>query len=395
MRNQPHILVLSGDLGEGHMQAAQAIQEAAVSCPQPCRVQMINIMDLLSPSLHVLAKHFFLNVLNSFPFVYRFFYERTKQQGIWSLILKHLRLIPPRKLLDLLHTFSPDIVVCTFPMAAAALSHLKEKGLWNNPMVTIITDHTSHSYWIHPETDHYIVASRHIRDALIEKGIKKENITACGIPVRMHFTHQYDRLVMAKKHGISPNIPTMLWMGGGQGMLREEILWIIDTLRETCPFLQMIIVCGKNQKLLRQCQQRFRSYSQIHCTGFIHHVHELMALSDFIVTKSGGLTTSEALSQSLPMLIYRPLPGQEEENASYLIHTGAAWMADNAEQLLQQIQLLTKHPRLLERMRERMKSLQNRTSATHALQTIVGLHHQNVTASCTNISVLLHPTAVL
>ena len=67
--------------------------------------------------------------------------------------------------------------------------------------------------------------------------------------------------------------------------------------------------------------------------GYTKRIHDLMGISSFIVTKPGGLSSSEALSKSLPIIILKPLPGQESLNTQFLVEKGIALKAKDFEEL--------------------------------------------------------------
>jgi len=262
------------------------------------------------------------------------------------------------------------VVVSTFPFAAGILSKLKEYGLTNVPLVTVITDHSTHSYWIHPFTDHYIVGSNGVRQELIQQGISGEQITCTGIPIRTKFLQPLKREALIQKHGLHPDLPTILIMGGGEGLIGEELL-NTDTL-DALPFkAQFMILCGHNEKLRNQLEDRlYSSKHHILLFGYIEHVQELMAISDLIVTKPGGVTTSEAIAMELPMILYKPLPGQEQENALFLTKSGVAVKVNDTSELMTSISNVLDNSAVVLRMRKNAKSLNRKEAAFDAVDII-------------------------
>ncbi|MFD2670370.1 MGDG synthase family glycosyltransferase [Marinicrinis sediminis] len=385
-----NILVLTGDWGDGHTQAAQALQQTATaSFSHHAQVQIVDILQLFSPRLHALCKTLFLRLIRTCPRLYTFLYERTRNESRWSRIFEPFSLMSSHKIKDLIDALEPDLIVCTFPLAAATVSRLKQNQLIDQPVFTIITDHTCHTYWLHACTDHYIVASTDIRSDMIRSGLEPRQITAAGIPVKPSFLQQYDRMELARKHACQPERTTLLWMGGGYGMMGDDMLALIGQIIREYD-VQIIIVCGRNQKLWKQCRKRFHHQPAITCTGYVEHIHELMAISDFIITKAGGLTTAEAMSQTLPMVLYRPLPGQEEENAHYFVERGCAWLSRHPEQLLRQIEILIQSPSARAAIRANIRLLHNQKAAFTALQTMLNVHVQARQTDET-----AHPTSLL
>ena len=146
-------------------------------------------------------------------------------------------------MLKLLQEVQPTVVVSTFPFAAGVMSKLKGCGLTHIPSVTIITDYTDHSYWIHPYTDQYIVGSSLVRHALNRQGIADSKIADTGIPIKSKFFEHHSRKDLSVKYGLDFDLPTIMVMGGGHGMIRDGL----STFREldSLPHpIQLIIVCG-------------------------------------------------------------------------------------------------------------------------------------------------------
>jgi len=141
-------------------------------------------------------------------------------------------------------------------------------------------------------------------------------------------------------------------MAGAYAMLGG----VVDVTRVLADFprpLQGLIVCGYDRRLTDQVRARTaRSPHAFRAFGYVDNVEELMAASDLLITKAGGVTVSEAMVMRLPMLIYRPIPGQEEENCEYLLEHGVALAPKSPEMLRTMLDDLLAHPARLEAMRQ-------------------------------------------
>ncbi|MBW5447165.1 glycosyltransferase [Cohnella sp. CFH 77786] len=344
---KPKILILSGALGDGHKQAARAIREAALADHPGMEVEEVDYMEWTHPRLHVAGKFFYEQWMKKLPSLYGYLFQRTRGDNLFSSLVKRAKTYSLERMQQLLMEKQPSVVVSTFPLAAAAMSAFKAQGLTGLPAVTVITDHTDHSFWIHPHTDRYIVGSDPVRKALLRKGVPADRISATGIPVRLPYHRSYDRVQLRRRHGFDRTRPTVLVMGGGLGMIDKDFVGLLKS-GQFAGDAQFIVVCGRNVKLREQLEEKLtHAAGRVHVLGYVEHVHELMALSDLIVTKPGGLTTSEALSLELPMLLFKPLPGQEKDNAAYLAGIGAAVEAGSAAELARILTgLLTERERL-------------------------------------------------
>jgi processive 1,2-diacylglycerol beta-glucosyltransferase len=349
-QKQPNILILSGDLGDGHKQAANAIKEASQLLSPEASVIIEDFVKLTHPRMHRWLKHAFLTGIKSFPFIYGYLYHKTRNTQP-SRLLKRFNLLGLGRLLELINSQRPDAIVCTFPVAAAAVSLLKSSGVLSIPSVTVITDYTDHAYWVHPCTDLYLVGSYKVRRSLMNKGVPEEYIRVTGIPIKSAFHCNYDKTEVRKRHGLAPERSTILIMGGGYGMISEELIELLKSPDYSKEW-QWIIVCGHNDTLRLSLQETLKeSPHRVTITGFVETIHELMASADLLITKPGGLTTSEALAVGLPMLLYRPLPGQEQENAKYLTETGTAELVRRSSDLSSSLKRLLDSPWELKKMR--------------------------------------------
>lgn len=364
------ILILCSNFGDGHLQAAQAILEATRLHKPHVETAVFDFMKWTHPFIHSIGRYVFIQGVKQFPSFYSYLYHKTHDINSFSLILKKLNFFGIRRMLKLLQEIQPSVVVSTFPLAAGTMSVLKSDGLTKVPTVTIITDHTDHSYWIYPNTDQYIVGSNLVRQGLKRFDIADSQIAVTGIPIRPEFCKSYHRHFLKEKYGFHPTLPIVLWMGGGCGLIGDR-LSTLRTLESLSQQMQLIIVCGHNNKLRQQLTEGTKhSKHRILLTGYINYVHELMAFSDILITKPGGLTTSEAIALELPMLLYQSLPGQEQDNARFLLEAGVAMQAENITDLITKLSEALHDPKLLSTMKENARQLQTKWAAFDALKVI-------------------------
>ncbi|WP_166246094.1 MGDG synthase family glycosyltransferase [Paenibacillus turpanensis] len=364
------MLLLSGRLGDGHKQAALALAETAKQHRPDMETELRDFMEWTHPYLHEVSRYLFIQGVKAFPSVYGFLYQKTRDDNSLSSMFKKIRLFGLNRMMQLIRETNPSVVVSTFPSAAAAMSILKQEGLTDVPTVTVITDHTDHSYWIHPMTDKYLVGSDPVKQALRRRGVLPGHIEVTGIPVRPQFYGRYDMHKLRLKYGLDPHTPAVLVMGGGCGIIGEDAVEMISSRLFPRP-VQFIAVCGHNRKLQESLtESALHAPHPVKVFGFVDEIHELMALSNLIITKPGGLTTSEALALGVPMLLYHALPGQEEDNARILCGSGAAVHARHGH-LFRELQQLLLFPRRLEIMREKSKDFSGLHAAERALDTII------------------------
>src|SRR6478752_3077387 len=293
-REQDKYLILSATFGEGHKQVANAISEAVNDMVADAEPITMDIMEWIHPNLYPISHYIYKKSIKKFPQVYSFLYKKTRVKNSFSIKLNSIFLSGMQTVLKIIQEIKPKVVVSTYPFAAGIISKLKEQGLINIPAVTIITDYTDHSYWIHPYTDLYIVGSHQVRDRLISLGIEDDKIKDTGIPVRQRFIESQPRELLLEKYGMDSNKFTVLIMGGGDGFIGKgrSTFRALESVSQT---LQLIIVCGRNKKLKKQLELELKDYKHdVLLLGFCENIQELMAISDLMITKPGGVTTSEA-----------------------------------------------------------------------------------------------------
>ena len=240
--------------------------------------------------------------------------------------------------LKLVGNFRPDIVLCPHFLPIEALGSIRGKAGHHQPkVVTIVTDFEAHALWMEPGVDLYCVAAPETKARLVARGIRECQIAVTGIPVSQRFLKPVHKSAILRHYKLAPTKPTLLVLGGGMGM--GPLVETVRAMDQARTNFQMIVVAGRNEKL----KERLQHASYHHRTrvlGFAGNMEELMAASDLIVTKPGGLTSSEALAIGKPLLIVNPLPGQEAANSDYLLERGAAVKANRLEDLAYRVESL-------------------------------------------------------
>jgi processive 1,2-diacylglycerol beta-glucosyltransferase len=181
-----------------------------------------------------------------------------------------------------------------------------------------------------------------------------------GIPIMKKYRDPLDAVAIRKKLQIRQGQKCVLLSGGGLGLgPMEQVLQGLDKIETPC---KTFVLTGENNKLYRRVANR--SYSQeVVPLRFIDNFHEYLAVADLIVTKSGGLTTAEVMSKQVPMIIYNPLPGQEERNSHFLLNNGCAVHATVTEQLMYFIEELLQNPVKVQHMKQSAKQIAKASAA--------------------------------
>lgn len=365
------ILNLTADYGAGHRRCSSALEEAFSVVDPSVEVTTLNYIQFVHPLLDSITQSIYVNTVKVAPEVYRRFYYLTKgidPDSLWQYALNNLG---HRKLVRLLQKTDPKIVLCTFPTPAGVVGELKRRGLVSVPQVTVVTDNAVHTQWISRYTDLYIVASDWVKSEMLERHVPEEKIAVTGIPIDLRFGQTFDRDSLKAKYGITDGSPVVLLLGSAYGMSPDA--WETAAWLGRYPLdCQIIVVCGHDRHLRVKTEVACKgSRNPVKVLGYVNTMHELMAISDLAVTKAGGLTVSEALAVGVPLVIHRPIPGQEEENARFLLAHDAAEVSYDADTTRETIASLLRSPERLSTMRENAKRIGKPNAALDAARVIL------------------------
>lgn len=201
---------------------------------------------------------------------------------------------------------------------------------------------------------------------LISKNIPEEKVFATGIPISSRFLKEYNKKEILDEFNLEENKKTILFFGGGEfGLGKNKTVEIFESLVKNFENIQVIAIAGKNEKMKANFENVVKENHKentIKILEYTNKVPELMAISDLVISKPGGLTTSESLASNLPMIIINPIPGQEEENAEFLESKGSGiWIkkTDSPDEIFKD---LFSNPEKLESMKNNTKILAKKHS---------------------------------
>lgn len=367
------VLIFSADFGTGHHQVSSALKTAIEQRRPSWKVDIYNFFNYIDPLLDRVLKFGYLQMIKHFSYGYEWFYETTRDIEPDSKWQRFLNGMGQYKLLNLIKKCSPKVIICTFPTPAGVVSQLKRKGKIDIPLVTVITDVTVHSQWIHPNVDAYIVAAETVKERLIERGIPQDKIFALGIPLRPQFERTIIDPRIWKEYNLDPNRFTLLIMGGGKGLM-PGIDTICSKLSRLSLPLQVVVITGTNKLLAKKLETISESSNiPIHVLEYVEDVASLMKISQLLLSKAGGVTVFEALASELPMLLYKPLPGHEMCNVEYLIENKTAFIANDEDEAVDHIKKVLENPSILKPMVKAIRSISKPFASRDAARVIIAL----------------------
>src|SRR5215831_1719906 len=368
------VLLLSASSGAGHVRAAQAIEkafngadnEAAASC----EVRHVDTLEFTSRVFRHLYSKAYIDVVNRMPEVSGWVEDRLDKP--WENERRRLALdkLNTRKFVKSLRDYRPDVIICTHFLPAEIVSWLKAKERIASRQAIVVTDFDVHAMWLCHHYEQYFVAIEEARVYLEVLGIPPNKITVSGIPIDPVFAVRKDKQEMRRKHGLASDRTTILLSAGGFGVgSMESLIAAMLHLQERS---QIVAVCGRNEELkerLTKMAGRVAADAQviIKPVGYTREMDELMAASDLVLGKPGGLTTCEALAKGLVFVIVNPIPGQEERNSDHLLEAGVGIRCNNLPTLAYKLDRLLSDQKRFTKMQRSARAM----ARPHAAREIV------------------------
>jgi len=348
----PRIMILTAKFGEGHLQASGALKQSLLHQGVD-DIKVVDLFQAAHPFFNEVSKKVYLTSMRTPKFgldYYGWSYYITRYNKLDRPWTKYFNYIGEKKLREIISQEQPDAIINVFPFGAAPeVAHKLDI-----PTFTVLTDYALHNRWVHPEMSKYYVATNEIKDELVSQGFTQDQIEVTGIPIREAFYHvsthtnRYSQLLDRSKK-------TVLIAAGAYGVLgeiEEMVHFLMD--HADC---QIAIVCGRNSKLEESLHEEFADQHEVYIFGFVENIQDLMAISSCLVTKAGGLTLSEALTLTLPVFIYKPFGGQEEENALFFQRKGIGKIAGSNQVLEEQLLQFLSDDALAAAMKRKMEEL--------------------------------------
>lgn len=354
MKNKKVLLMYITEVS-GHHQATLAIEKSLKLLNPSLEILNINGFGYTYPIIEKVINKAYMGVIKRTPRLWDYLYDNPKVVRQTRLIKERIHRANHAKLQKLFEQFSPTAVACTQAFPCGLMADYKMAYHLNFRLIGVLTDYAPHSFWIHEGVDDYIVPCEQVKRRLIEKGVDPQRIKPLGIPVDPKFSLPLDKEKIKSKLGYDSRLPVVLIMGGGHGL--GPIRDILKALDKLSTDFQMIVLAGRNKKLVRWLRKKAgRMTKRMIVYEFADNVEELMEVASIAITKPGGITTAEALVKGLPMVIVRPLPGQEVHNTQFLLEAGVAIKVNRLSAIGTEVDALLRDPKRLELMSKRARA---------------------------------------
>ncbi|MBU1852548.1 MAG: glycosyltransferase [Candidatus Omnitrophica bacterium] len=357
------ILLTYAYAGVGHKKAAEAVKNALLTYNDRLDLRIVDILDYTNPVFKFLYPRMYLFLINRTPLLWGFFYylfDLRLVDKIVAPLRSFFHSLQAKRFIRFVLEEDPDVIISTHFFSSEVVSTLKRKKIFKGSLLTIITDFLPHYFWMARESDTFIVAIERTKNDLIKRGIEEEKIKVLGIPCDPVFTISKDAGSLIEKLGLRKGFFNLLIMGGGfgTGPIEEIAAALCNMKPEIRDKIQLIVICGKNKNLFEKLDRKKLDLKVKLCVfGYMSNIDEFMEVSDCIITKSGGLTVSEALSKKLPMIIIQPILGQEMRNCKILTGYGTAVRANKVGEIKDYIRDFIVYPEKICGMKARINLL--------------------------------------
>ncbi|MFR8871937.1 MAG: MGDG synthase family glycosyltransferase [Paraclostridium sordellii] len=400
------VLIMSASTGGGHNRAARAIEEELIKKTvdgESIECKIVDSLKLVNTTMDKIISRGYEKSAIYTPNAYGRVY-RLSESGLVSKNEFKDNMITTfmaKKFRKLLLDEKPDVIIGTHPFPMIALSTLKKQcshhAISNTvfhsslndkfvsyfninqfpTLISVLTDYTTHSTWIQNELDYYIVGHEYVKELLISEGVDSNKIKPLGIPVEKSFLQHRNRELVLSELGFDSSKLTVLLMGGsfGAGNIKETLEELININRD----FQILVITGKNESLKEKLNKKLKLHNldkKVKVLGFTNKMNDILASIDVLVTKPGGLTTTEALLKDVPMIVPYYIPGQEEENLDFLCNCGSALRTTKKYSLSVLLKVLIDDSSRLEILKKNIKSIRKFNSS----QNIANLVVENLSA---------------
>jgi processive 1,2-diacylglycerol beta-glucosyltransferase len=363
--SSPGILVIHATAGAGHRKAAEAIHHGLLA-RHTGGVSIIDALDLTNPFFRYTYSKGYEFIVAELPTFWGAFFALTDQMWflpVFRAVRRVYNGINARVLAVYLKKGQFSRIVVTHFLAAEVCGHLRRTRQIGGKLVVVVTDFDVHKIWLIEGVDEYCVASNYTKERLVAMGVDAQKVFVTGIPLDEKFTQVRDKAATRRKLGLEPGLFTVLVSTSSFGF------GPIEELAEYFKGLQVIIICGHNEKLYGRLLARGNPHHKI--CRFVDNMEEMMAASDVMVTKPGGLSVTEALANNLPLVFFSAIPGQEAGNVRVLAVNGIGLSGMPLRDLASEVLGLSASPAALEDARQKTKALAKPNSVGDIISRLV------------------------
>lgn len=358
-------LIISLSTGGGHATVSNSLADKLKD-----KGQEVTVIDLFK-EINAKALHNFICegynlIATKVPRIYETIYNAGNKPIIAKGSFELTRRMSQKRILELIKSYDPDVIVAVHPIVTDILGSMKKKGyITKQRLISVITDFLAHFVYVHRHEyiDAYFVGGETTKENLIEWGVEEDKIFPYGIPIKKEF---YIPKVKQNNH-----VFTILVMGGSLGS--RNMTNVIKQLYHIDKKIKIIAVCGRDKELKEKMsklgEKHLNKEMMVH--GFVNNIHNLMDSADLLISKPGGASVTEALLRRIPMIIPYMLGGQEKENRDYLIESGVAIWVSKIKEIPFIVNKLIDEPEILDKMEANMDQIASEFSIDNSISMLL------------------------
>ena len=371
-------LILYACYGGGHISAANSIKEYIQSYYPDIEPITIDFMNYLNVTIDKLTTTAYEEMAKKAPALWGTVYMKSEKGALARFSIDSNKLLAI-KLHFLIKRYKPDYIISTHPFSSQMCAYLKKKNkLPRVKLATVMTDFAPHDQWLvgSDYINHFFVAHEAMKELLVNKGISEKKVFATGIPLSNRFFLDYDKDALLNDFDLSKDKFTILFFAGGRfGLGKKNTYKILEDIARYMDNVQVVAIAGKNKKMFDAFNDTVKKYKRkddIKVLEFTDKVPELMHISDIVISKPGGLTTSECLACGLPMIVINPIPGQEEQNAEFLENSNLAYWIKDDDNPLGVIFKVVNNKNILDGLKQNVSKYTKRNSTKEICEVLFG-----------------------
>jgi len=329
--------------GAGHRMAAKALVEALEEYPG-VEAESFDTLSVSSPKVRE-SQQSAIASMGKVPglaeWAYRAAVRGNPLVGAAQVALMAVKAHFSPEALAHIQEVQPDLIVSTQAEASQMLAHWKRADKLEAPVWSVLTDHVADGRWVSSQVERYFVANPQMVDDLERLGVDPEQVQVSGIPIHTPPTTKETTGQLRERLGLQPDMATVVITGGGLGGQPFELL--VEEMGKLPYPKQIVCITGTNSGA-QEALNKMSSPHSLHVEGKVSNMHEWMRAADVVVTKAGGLSTSEIQALGKPMVIHRPVSGLAVNNSQRLVEVGSARIGVDVTDTAAQTEALLSSP---------------------------------------------------
>lgn len=355
------VMIATASVGAGHNSAARAICAGLAQKAPHIQVELVDVIADIPRLYRAYYQGGFAFAMSRFPRIYGLgFWLTDFPDSVGRGAMERFRLwhegLAMRRFRKHFLEFQPDVVMHTHFLAPPMLNRVIQRHGLSTKQFVLMTDNGPHRFWFCENVKRWFLPSELPIERMHKWGIAEESITLSGMAIHPRWLEPLDKSEVCKAWRL-PEERQIVLLSGGTEFTCGPVVKLASQIVQLCPQVCLVVLAGRNKKLLGQLTQLNLSPDRLVPVSFTDRVHELVDVASVMITKAGGISTAECLSKGTPMILARPVPGQEGGNAKYFEQKGAAVVTRSYRQVPYQLKSLLDDKERLQTLADNARNL--------------------------------------